>query len=451
MPIRILDLFSGMGGLSLGFALAMEGAEVVGYDRDGMAVETYNLNLSRFGCKAYVKDLLKSAPGGEFDVVVGGPPCQPFSVATSPKYGKVGETHPLYPTFPRFFDIVLELRPKAFLLENVKGLVSKRHRHLFEGQLKRAREVYAIRWQVLNAADYGVPQKRQRLFAFGIRRDLGARPGFPEPTHAEEERVTLTGKLHRWVSVREAIGDLLATPVVIRTSHAGGSEVAIASDSPSFAVGTCSGGGRSRTTMYTLSPEQVGRILGQSRRYRGSPKPRVQQVGDASYTIDTKVGSACNKDILLPLMVVVAGEGDVRGYGEGPAPTIMDVGAGGPRQGRPLVLERPATTVQCDPRLLPPGHHHLRRLYYRRLTVRECLRLQGFPDWWSFPRHLSKSAMYRLTGEAVPPILAYRLAVHMGRLLGLAVREPPDPVEWDLPYFGRAFADYFAAGDTRVG
>jgi len=71
--------------------------------------------------------------------------------------------------------------------------------------------------------------------------------------------------------------------------------------------------------------------------------------------------------------------------------------------------------------------------------------LQSFPDWWSFPQHLSKSARYRLIGEAVPPILAYRLATHIGRLLGLPVREPPDPGEWGLPYFNRAFADYFTS------
>ena len=91
---------------------------------------------------------------------------------------------------------------------------------------------------------------------------------------------------------------------------------------------------------------------------------------------------------------------------------------------------------------------------YRRLTVRECLRLQSFPDWWRFPDGVSISKKYGLVGEAVPPILAYRLAVHIGRLLGWSIREPPKREEWCLPYFKRAFADYlnptysYSRGDT---
>jgi site-specific DNA-cytosine methylase len=80
---------------------------------------------------------------------------------------------------------------------------------------------------------------------------------------------------------------------------------------------------------------------------------------------------------------------------------------------------------------------------YRRLTVRECLRLQSFPDWYRFPEHISVSKRYKLVGEAVPPILAYRLAVHIAKLLGWETREPPRPEEWRLPYFHRAFHDYF--------
>jgi len=92
--MKILDLFCGMGGLSLGFALALRGTEILGLDID-----------------------------------IGGSPCQPFSIANIKKRGK---EHTLYPTFPQFFEIVLEVRPRAFLLENVKGLVTKTHKHLLE-------------------------------------------------------------------------------------------------------------------------------------------------------------------------------------------------------------------------------------------------------------------------------------------------------------------------------
>ena len=89
------------------------------------------------------------------------------------------------------------------------------------------------------------------------------------------------------------------------------------------------------------------------------------------------------------------------------------------------------------------GHHEKPNLYYRRLSVRECMRLQSFPDWWAFPENTSRTRMYKLVGEAVCPILAYRLAVHIGKFMGWRVREPPRREEWQIPYFYRAFADYF--------
>jgi site-specific DNA-cytosine methylase len=83
---------------------------------------------------------------------------------------------------------------------------------------------------------------------------------------------------------------------------------------------------------------------------------------------------------------------------------------------------------------------------YRRLTVKECMRIQSFPDWWAFPESVSTSRQYKLIGEAVPPILAYRIAIALAKTLGLETREPPKEDEWGLPYFRRAFADYYDSG-----
>jgi len=83
---------------------------------------------------------------------------------------------------------------------------------------------------------------------------------------------------------------------------------------------------------------------------------------------------------------------------------------------------------------------------YRRLTVKECMRIQSFPDWWAFPESVSTSRQYKLIGEAVPPILAYRIAISLAKTLGLKTREPPREDEWSLPYFRRSFADYYDSG-----
>jgi DNA (cytosine-5)-methyltransferase 1 len=438
MGIKVLDLFCGMGGLSLGATLAIEGAEVRGVDIDRYAVETYNLNLSGLGCRAERADLLAWSPDGGYDIVVGGPPCQPFSVANSVRRG---EAHPLFPTFRRYFEIVRAVRPSAFVFENVKGLLTQRFRPLLEEQLGSLASDYRIRCAILNAAQYGVPQRRERLIVVGVRRDTGAQPALPEPTHAEAEALTLTRRLYRWLTVREAIGDLLEVPpVVAHRGHSGGRRESVVSDGPSHTVGTMSGGGRSRTTMYLLVPDHVMTEKGGSTYGPWEWGCRLMRGDEPANTITEKHRSG--QLVEVPWTT----------YQDRHPPLDPD------RPGRAVVshanrswrdslvpLGRPALAILSDGRLRPDGHHESlsRACIYRRLTVRECMRLQSFPDWWRFPGSVSVSRRYRLVGEAVPPVLAYRIVVALGRALGLRTREPPREGDWDLPYFRRAFADYF--------
>ena len=448
--MRILDLYCGMGGLSLGFALALENAEILGLDIDKDAVLTYNLNLNRLGCRAERRNVLSWKPAGEFDVVIGGSPCQPFSHAN---VTKIGEAHPLYPTFPRFFDIVLALKPKAFLLENVKGLLRKRFEHILRGQLGRVAGEYNIRYAVLNAADYGVPQRRERLFVVGIHKDMGAGFRFPEPTHGERPLVRLDGTMvHRWVTLREAIGDLAPLPP---------EEVA----------------------QLIVAPEVAERIR-KEREDEGKYWTRMEFPDDPdkpSRTIAAHTVEGVKKStIVVPTRVILFqdSEGNVVEIPwirfqdkhkplepDKPSSTVIGNLAKYSRyalipvakgdevhQGSfsPIYLSRnrradwnePGFTVLASARH-EPLHPDSTSVVYRRLSVKECLRVQSFPDWWEFPTGVSTTKKYRLVGEAVPPILAYRLAVALARALGLPTREPPKEEEWRLPYFQRAFADYF--------
>jgi len=494
--VRILDLYCGMGGLSLGFALALEGAEIVGLDIDRDAVATYNRNLSaRFSAKAIVQDVLKWEPQGEFDVVMAGSPCQPFSLAVNPKYGKVGRTHPLFPTFPRFFDVVLSLKPKVFLLENVKGLLTKRHRDILEEQLRRVEPHYVVKYQILNAAYYGVPQRRERLFVLGIRRDLGVQPSFPEPTHAPEERAEGGKKMFRWVTVREAIGDLLAIPPeglvpagsaaagaaltehaaekkLIQTNPRHGKPAEL--DEPSRTVKVDGRGGDfafdTILVPLILTPEQAERIRREredttrhrakmefpdnldkpartisSHTLEGTKRETIVvpvsldteyqrkhpplNPDEPSRTLPSHMAKT-SRDALVPCLSSEVLERIHRsGVGlrthdlDRSAMTVKGV-TGGPQNTEPYLA-----VGSC----------------YRRLTVREALRLQSFPDWWEFPPGVSATKKYRLVGEAVPPILSYRIALHVGRLMGWRTREPPKPEDWQLPYFRRAFADYYSS------
>jgi DNA (cytosine-5)-methyltransferase 1 len=204
MSLVALDLFCGAGGLSLGLERA--GFRVVGaIDSWPVAVDSYNLN---FGHRAACCDLERMS-GAEvrakfglgdltLDLVVGGPPCQGFSIQ------RVGsdqdERNNLVLEFAR---LVAELRPRGFLMENVLGLVGNRGRELvrlLEESLRRAG--YVVKMSRVNAADYGVPQTRRRVIFFGWLPSGSGPLSLPEPA--------LTPARHK--TVNDAIGDLAPPP-----------------------------------------------------------------------------------------------------------------------------------------------------------------------------------------------------------------------------------------------
>jgi len=386
--MRILDLYCGMGGLSLGFALAFQNVEILGLDIDRDTVRTYNFNLKRYNCRAEVKDVTKWNPRGEFDIVIGGPPCQPFSVANTRRRG---EKHPLFPTFPKFFDIVLEMRPLAFLFENVKGLVSSAFKSLFDKQISRIADLYAIKYTIIDTANYGVPQHRERLFVLGIRRDLGIVPSFPKPTHSKHKFISIDGKKqHKWVTLAEAIGDLIFTPLDNFSEHI---------------------------------------LLGDPKNtWECEWGQRVMDLNSPSYTITEK--HRCGQLIKIT-------EHEIRTSNAKFSETSLN-------KHKPQDLSSPSKTIRANFYKVPPDAFvKFDNEVVRRLTVRECMRLQSFPDWWRFPHGISLTKKYKMVGEAVPPIMAYRLAVHISKLLKIPAREPPKREDFDFPYFERAFADYF--------
>lgn len=173
-PLSAISLYCGAGGLDLGFARG--GFEVSwAIDRDPFAVETYNSNLEP---NALCGDLLKLDPPSDLhpDVVIGGPPCQGFSVI-----GRMDPGDPRSRHVDHFLDLVEMMRPRAFVMENVKTLaVSPRWQHVRSRLLGRVTSL-GYRWAlfVLNAQDYGVPQSRERMFLIGL---LDAEPVRPTPS-----------------------------------------------------------------------------------------------------------------------------------------------------------------------------------------------------------------------------------------------------------------------------
>jgi DNA (cytosine-5)-methyltransferase 1 len=192
--LAVLDLYSGFGGLSLG--LEMTGAfEVIGgIDNYEWAVKTFYHNHPNLKVKIISKpcdmsklttaEVLKDM-GRKPDIIVGGPPCQGFSNA--------GKRHSDFRTDPRneqvfhYLRFVKEIRPKAFLMENVAGIRStgqERKNELIDHLIKEFEKAgYVVSWKVVNASDYRVPQHRKRFMLVGALK--GKRFEFPEPPTAE--------------------------------------------------------------------------------------------------------------------------------------------------------------------------------------------------------------------------------------------------------------------------
>lgn len=199
MPVAI-DCFAGAGGLSLG--LMQAGFRIgAAFDNNDLAVRTYNRNLGPHAVVANVEklsgaQLLENAgvSPGECSLVAGGPPCQGFSVQ---RRGCDDDERNLL--VMEFMRLVLEIRPMLFLMENVSSIQGKRGQPVLKALRAQAETGgYTVRMEVLDAADFGVPQHRRRLFIVGEHEDMGGSFDFPVPTHQPGSYAT----------VRQAIGDL---------------------------------------------------------------------------------------------------------------------------------------------------------------------------------------------------------------------------------------------------
>lgn len=215
--MKSVELFAGAGGLAMGVSLAgFECLAVVEWDR--WACDTIRENQKRGYplvedwplWEGDVRDFDWSSIPEGIDLLAGGPPCQPFSMGG--KHKAYGDERDM---FPATVEIVRKLKPKSFVIENVKGLtrssfanyyqyillqlefpeVTRRHREAWGTHLRRLQEektsgvlhgqglTYNVVSTLVNAADYGVPQKRERVFIVGFRSDLGIEWSFPRPTH----------------------------------------------------------------------------------------------------------------------------------------------------------------------------------------------------------------------------------------------------------------------------
>jgi DNA (cytosine-5)-methyltransferase 1 len=289
--ITVLDLFAGCGGLSLGFEAA--GFNTIGYEMEPNAAETYRNNLNG-DCLTIKLDTSFYYPDAQ--IVIGGPPCQPFSVGGNQKGIEDGRDG-----FPVFIDAVKKLNPTVFMFENVRGLLYS-NKWYFEIILEELRSLgYVIDYRLLNAVDYGIPQNRERLFVVGHNSKFN----FPVMKNPK-------------VTVKDAISDLMSTV-----------------------------------------PEESKFLT------------KAQDTYIAKYE---KASDCINPRDLYP--------------------------------------DKPSRTLTCRNLSAATGDMHRIKLAdgrRRRMLVREAARLQSFPDWFEFSGTDTKK--FNQIGNAVPPLLAYQLAL----------------------------------------
>ena len=202
--MKIVSLFAGIGGFDLGFVQA--GHQVIwANDIWHDAAETYKLN---FGNHVVCQDVKVIATNDipDSDIIIGGFPCQGFSLANQ-KRNEDDERNTLYLEFVR---ILKDKQPPFFIAENVKGILSLGKGSVFQMILKDFSDIgYDVQYALLNAANYGVPQSRERVLIFGTKKNCPLKIDFPpKPTHQKLNGSPIPADKKQWVGVGHALKDI---------------------------------------------------------------------------------------------------------------------------------------------------------------------------------------------------------------------------------------------------
>ena len=379
--MRSVELFAGAGGLAMGVSMAGFKHEAL-IEMDHDACETLRRNrqngLRALGDGRLFEGDVRAFDFGELkegiELLAGGPPCQPFSIGGKSR-GHVDDRN----MFPDTVSVVRQLRPKAFIFENVRGLLRQSFARYFEyiylqlsypeitrrkgeewtdhhGRLERSHTrgkrdglTYNVVFTPINAADFGVPQRRERVFLVGFRSDLGADWSFPKPTHSIESLLWA-----QWITDAYWENHRIAK--------------------------------RNRPAM----PERL--------------RPRVDRMRDELFEPETKPWLTVRDAISdLPDPEKRADGGGFKNhrFQPGAKPYVGHTGS---------MIDEPAKTLKAGDHGVPGGENMLALPSgdVRYFTVRESARIQTFPDEYEFEGAWSECM--RQLGNAVPVTLAHVVA-----------------------------------------
>jgi len=389
------DLFAGAGGLAVGFHAAGFGC-VFFNEIDEQAAATFEANFH--GAQPFVCPIQELTAARirrqcgihsrELDVVVGGPPCQGFSIY-APKRSKDDARNHLFRHYVR---LVLEgIKPKFIVMENVPGLVSLDGGATLKSVVTAFEQAgYRVIYKILNAAHYGVPEERWRLFFLGTRLPRASLT-FPEPRHFSLRRVNFTGG--RELTFAFAVG----APDNAFLFPSGLIPPTTVSDAISDLPAIESNGG-AEATEYRLPPET---------KYQAAMRRDSHQL----------MNHQCNgvQPINMERMKYVSPGGSWREIPFDLLPAGLKRARRSDhtrRYGR-IHPNEPSGTIltRCDPHWGSYFHYSQDRI----ISIREAARIQSFPDWFRFTGPCTEQ--YKQVGNAVPPLLAKALAVHISHEL----------------------------------
>lgn len=373
--MNTIDLFSGCGGLTLGFAWAGF-KSILASDIDENCQKTFATNFPQvpFLCgdlSDFTKDDFDAIiEEQDVDVIIGGPPCQGFSLANK-RRNKISED-PRNKLFYQFVKTINWYNPKAFVMENVKGLLSMQHgdviRTIVDAFTHAGREGYNVRFKVLKSVEYGVPQLRERVIIIGIRNDLELVPEFPHTS------------VFVPVTVDDAISDL---PQI----NAGEGEA---------------------VQQYPMTPQNDyqrfmrahSSVVRNHIAMKHTPRliERFKAIKQGQNLLDVwEDHGAVKRGDPSKKSEIKFSQNNLRLFGDKPAPTI-------------------AASFQSN---------FVHPTLNRNFTAREGARLQSFPDDFIFEGMRTKMSwekglsQYQQIGNAVPPLMAYKIAEQLKKTLSL--------------------------------
>lgn len=354
--MNVIDLFAGCGGLSIGF---IKDGYIVkkAVEFDSSIANTYKMNHPEV--EVIIDDIRNIDKSGVFqrgdaDVIIGGPPCQGFSMAGARiRDGFMGD--PRNFLFKHYFNVVKTVKPKVFVMENVKGIMTMQGGKIFEQIIKIFSDpkmlngkAYHLNYKVVKAVEYGVPQKRERMIIIGSLRDINI-----DQLWKKTREEILIDYPHYFdnVTVADAIGNM---PDVTKNGKI---------DNP-----------------LPINDYQ---------RYLSSPNPVIEnhiQTKHSKLAIDRmkRIANGENFEVLDEKIKSVHSGAYGRLCWDEPAPTV---------------------TTRFD---TPAGGRFIHPVQNRTLTPREAARIQSFPDDFVF--YGNKTSVCKQIGNAVPPKISYFLA-----------------------------------------